>query len=252
MGKITNFVSQASGSAERLWSEVETRIPQAIKLCESDMLHAYSGDIGVVRDTVALHYIRNRALLKIHRDSYALARQARRANAHQLPGYAQDFERRFGRPPVSAEDHAFFFEMVLGRQFDEDFQSGLLFRHSVERQFLRSKEWLARHQVQILHPASGSFLVGDAPVITISKDGRMGPSEGVALDGASQVIMPLSPKIVIAFGPQAVGQVPLETVEELNRYQVRAANEFVYVTPGSGLEDFVRLTRFTPTVTRRS
>ena len=56
--------------------------------------------------------------------------------------------------------------------------------------------------------------------------------------------MPLTPRSLVAFGPSASGAIPADLVEELNAFQVRAAREYIFVHPDSGLEGFVRTTRF--------
>ncbi|WP_432844222.1 DUF4238 domain-containing protein [Dactylosporangium sp. CA-092794] len=244
VGKVPNFVPRASRSAEALWGKTETLIPRVIKLCEQDRLHADPDALGVVRDIVALHYVRSRSLWTVHKRGYEQVRAEVRRRAPNTPGYEQGFRSQFGRSPRGDEDHDLYFDRVLVRKRDADFHSGLMFRASVERMFRRCRQWMADKPVQLLHPAEGMFLIGDSPVVSLDRFGRLGPEEGVAIGDAIRVFMPLTPRSLIAFGPSAVGVVPVEVVEELNAFQVRAASEYVFVHPASGLEDFVRTVRF--------
>ncbi|MEU7810455.1 DUF4238 domain-containing protein [Micromonospora chalcea] len=243
VGKVPNFVPQASRSAEELWGRTENLIPRVIKLCQQDRLHDDPAAVAVVRDIVALHYIRNRGLLTIHKRGYEQIRAELRRNARNMPGYEQGFRRQFRRALRDDEDHDAYFE-VLARKTDSDFRSGLLFRASVERMFMRCRQWMVEKPVQLLHPEGGMFLIGDSPVISVDHLGRLGPENGVAIGDAIQILMPLTPRTLIAFGPSATGVVPAEIVAELNTLQVRAAHEYVFVHPASGLEDFVRTVRF--------
>jgi hypothetical protein len=244
VGKIADFVPQASRSAEELWSETERQIPQLLRMCDSDAILDEPDAASVLRDVVALHYVRNRSLWRTHQRAYGDGRLRIRQGVRLAPGYEEDFRRRFGRMPGSDEDHEFFFEMVLARTWDVDFNSGLLFRASVERMFERCREWMSSRPIQLAHPSSGELLIGDVPVISLDARGRLGPDEGVALGDAVQIFMPLTPRSLVAFGPAAVGDVSANVVDELNSFQVRAAHEFVFVRPSSGLEQFVRDVRF--------
>ncbi len=108
---------------------------------------------------------------------------------------------------------------------------------------MECRQWMVNKPVQLLHPGDGMFLIGDSPVISIDHLGQLGPENGVAMGNAIQILMPLTPRTLIAFGPSATGVVPAEVVAELNTFQVRAAREYVFVHPASGLEGFVRTVR---------
>jgi len=102
--------------------------------------------------------------------------------------------------------------------------------------------------VQIVHPAEGEFLIGDCPALTVGDGGAVGVVGGVALGDGKQIVMPISPRTLIAVGPEAVGVVDRRIVEELNEIQVRAAVDYVFMRPDSGLEPFARRTRFNTVV----
>jgi hypothetical protein len=244
LGKIPDFVPRASRSAEERWAATERHVPRLVRLCDTDAILDDPDAAATLRDLVALHFVRNRSFWLVHVEGFQHEREVLKRRARTFPGYADDFQRRFGRPPLTDEDHDFFFEMVLARRWDIDFHSGLTFRYSVERMFDRCRTWMADHQIQIVHPSSGEFLLGDAPVVVLDRRGRLEPGVRVTLGNASQILMPVTPRSLVAFGPPARGEVPAHVVDELNTYQVRAAHTHVFVRPGSGLEEFVRSTRF--------
>jgi hypothetical protein len=244
LGKIPSFVPRASRSAEERWAMTERHVPRLVRLCDSDDILNNPDAAATLRDLVALHLVRNRSFWRVHVQGFRHEREALKQRARTLRGYADDFQRRFGRPPRTDEDHDLYFEMVLAQRSDIDFHSGLTFRYSVERMFDRCRAWMARRQIQIVHPSSGEFLIGDAPVVLLDRRGRWKPGVAVTLGNASQILMPVTPRSLVAFGPTAKGEVPAHVVDELNTYQVRAAHTHVFVRPGSGLEDFVRTTRF--------
>ncbi|MFI6161682.1 DUF4238 domain-containing protein [Micromonospora haikouensis] len=246
LGKIRNFVPQASRSAEQVWGSTEQRVPRLFRMCDGDAIMDDPTATEALRDVVALHYVRSRGFHRVHEQSYRQQRQRIKQLVRTRPDYEASFLRRLGRQPSTEEDHEFYFEMVLAREWEWDsyFSSGLLFRASVERMFRQCQKWMSGRPVQLVHPASGEFLIGDAPVVSLDALGRLGPECGVALGDATQIFMPLTPRSLVAFGPSRVGKVPRAMVDELNAYQVRAAHEFVFLRPGSNLESFVRDTRF--------
>ncbi|MFY1574763.1 DUF4238 domain-containing protein [Verrucosispora sp. WMMD703] len=244
LGKITDFVPRASRSAEERWAMTERHVPRLVRLCNTDAILDEPDAAATLRDLVALHFVRNRSFWRVHVQGFQHERKALKRRARTFPGYAGDFLRRFGRPPLTSEDHDFYFEMVLARRSDLDFYSGLTFRYSVERMFDRCRAWMADRQIQIIHPSSGEFLIGDAPVVVLDRTGRLEPGVEVALGNASQILMPVTPWSLVAFGPTATGEVAAHVVDELNTFQIRAAHTHAFVRPGSELEEFVRITRF--------
>jgi Protein of unknown function (DUF4238) len=244
LGKIPDFVPRASRSAEERWAMTERHVPRLSRLCDTDAILDDPDAAATLRDLVALHFVRSRSFWQVHVQGFQHEREALKRQARTIPGYADDFQRRFGRLPLTTEDHDFFFEMVLARRSDFDFHSGLTFRYSVERMFERCRAWMADRPIQIAHPSVGEFLIGDAPVVVLDRTGRMEPGVQVTLGNASQILMPITPRSLVAFGPTAKGEVAANVVDELNTFQIRAAHTHVFVRPGSGLEEFVRIVRF--------
>jgi len=61
---------------------------------------------------------------------------------------------------------------------------------------------------------------------------------------ARQIVMAVSPTILVAIDPQAIGTVDRRTVDELNTFQIRGAVDYVFMHPDSDLEPFVHQIRF--------
>lgn len=106
VGKVPNFVPQASRSAEELWGKTESRIPYVLKLCNQDRLHGHPDAVAVARDTIALHYVRSWSLWVVHARAYTQSRAEARQRFRGLPGYEQGFLReyessRWGRKRLS-------------------------------------------------------------------------------------------------------------------------------------------------------
>ena len=71
----------------------------------------------------------------------------------------------------------------------------------VEDLFGQAREWMSGLGLEILTPASGEFLIGDVPVLTIRHDRtQAGVLGGIALGDANTVIMPLGPHHLAALG----------------------------------------------------
>ncbi len=78
-----------------------------------------------------------------------------------------------------------------------------------------------------------------SPTLTIRRDSpQPGVAAGIALGDAHTVIMPLGPRHLARTSRTA--ELTPDQVAAANTYQVKGASEYVYLRPGSGLEQFVR------------
>jgi hypothetical protein len=122
----------------------------------------------------------------------------------------------------------------------ELFESGALFRETLENLFSRVREWIAGMHLEICTGAEGQFLIGDTPALTFRADGRM----GAAIGDANSLILPLGPYRLGAIGPMHnFAALPREAVDHLNRLQVLAADRRVWMHPLANLESFVHSVR---------
>ena len=72
-GKVYDFIPYASGSAERLWHSVETRLGEAITAAENRSLHADIAHEETIKMAIALHFVRSAYYRRIHEKSFHLA-----------------------------------------------------------------------------------------------------------------------------------------------------------------------------------
>jgi hypothetical protein len=216
-----------------------------MRLCDQDGVHSDPAAVDVLRDTLALHLVRNPTSMVVHDRTYRAARVEVQLRLPEHPGYVAEFRRTFsGLWPAGPEAAGLLMDRVAAG-WDRDYESGLLFRHMVERMFGRCREWLSSHPIEVVRPGSGEFVIGDSPVIVLDGKGRNGPIEDVALGDADQILMPVGPHTLIACGPaDATGVAPEHLVKELNSLQIQAARDHVFTRPGSGLDALVREIRF--------
>ena len=129
-------------------------------------------------------------------------------------------------------------------------RSGRWERARVEEVYLKARAYIRLQGLQLVRPAVGEFLIGDVPALSF-RDGQIGVLGGVALMDAKTVNLPLGPKLMAALhSKDETVEIDAPAVQVLNRAQVVAAQERVYMRIGSGLEDFVRQLR-PPTIPRR-
>ncbi len=182
-GKVTDFVPFASASMERVWNEVEQRLPDALALCDRDTLYGDHDAVVTVRNAIALHFARSLHTRELHRSSYAEVRAALRSRISDELLDAL-FRQRHGLhvPAGGVQTRELAFDELV-KLTDDDFRSGALLRARIQMLFDDAKLWLARPncEIEIVKPAEGTFLIGDVPALSLGHDDRVGVLGGVAL-----------------------------------------------------------------------
>lgn len=115
-------------------------------------------------------------------------------------------------------------------------QEGGLFRLSVQRLFEKVIDRFGTRGVEILTPASAAkeFLLGDVPAMTIGQTGAYGLSRGITVDDAAKIVLPLTPRLLVAIGPaDAARSIIDDEVDMYNEMQVREARDYVLYRPGA-------------------
>ncbi len=127
-------------------------------------------------------------------------------------------------------------ELFHGRAVTLHSQGGL-FRISVQNLYEKVCGRFDVGGVEILTPADPGkeFLLGDVPAITIaSTTGEFGLSQGITVDKADMIFMPLTPRLLIVIGPaNAARSISDVDVDAYNEMQVREARDFVLHRPGA-------------------
>lgn len=241
-GVVKDFVRYASGSAEKLWAVTEDKLGLALQACEDGTLFAHPKYVRLIKHAIALHYVRSLQTAAVHERTWSTVRAEYRAAWLNSPRFLQTaFYRKTGL--YASGTHVL--EAVaddLLQQSEAWEQSGALLRARLEDLLQQAMARADRTCLEVLRADVGEFLIGDNPALAIRHDRPgIGPLQGIALDDANAVLLPLGPKYVASFGPRdTYGTVPEEAVNHLNRLQIHAARTYVYCRPGSGLEESVR------------
>lgn len=77
-GKIPNYLRFASSSAEDLWSKTETRLQEPLEAVRRDDRLIAPAHEAVVRDAIALHFIRSIPTAALHQTTWRERREAAR------------------------------------------------------------------------------------------------------------------------------------------------------------------------------
>jgi hypothetical protein len=242
-GKVPDFITFASGSAERLWKETEDKLHDALAAVDNGTLLGSPEHIATIKEAIALHYVRSSAAPLVHVRTWVRVCAASRVR--WLTNWRWLLEVEFYRAKgfCAAGDQALglFLDQMMQPSIDRAV-SGQLFRVRIEDLFSQARQWMRGQGLEILTPASGEFLIGDVPALTIrhglSQAGVLG---GIALGDAHTVIMPLGPRHLAALGrTDLTGELSSDQVASINARQVASAIEYAYLRPGSGLEQTVR------------
>lgn len=241
-GKIDEFIQYASGSAEKLWNDVETRLGDAIKSAEAGALHQHEEHVKTIKHGIALHLVRTPHFRRMHERSFIEAvhdlRKEMLENKQAM--LSAEFRRRYGLEPAGAEA----FELVLHQPFQtwqEYERTGALLRVSLEQNFYRVRSALEELAVEVLHvPAAKELIISDAPAFTFRYDSNGTMATRMAVGDSHGIALPITSKCLVAIGPEPKDEeLSLEMVDSLNHIQVQLAERQVYYKPGSPVKRFV-------------
>jgi Protein of unknown function (DUF4238) len=241
-GKIPDYLRFASGSAEDLWGATETRLHEPLEAIKRDDRIADPSHEAVIRDAIALHFIRSIPAAALHqttwRERMEAARQQWRDNPEMLQWIHVHVFGWWTDDPARLE-------LALDefyRPVDELVSSGAIFRVSLEDRFQRARAGFQAFELKILASPDRKFLIGDVPVLAMREGhGGLGIFDGVGLANADEIVLPLTPQHVAVLGQGS--QSRKATAAEVDRYntlQVRLAYRHVYFKPAGGLEPFIR------------
>lgn len=116
-------------------------------------------------------------------------------------------------------------------------KEGGLFRLSAQWLFEMVRDRFDTRGIQILTPASPSkeFLLGDILALTLDHaTGAVGLAQGVTVDYADEIFMPLAPRLLVAVGPSdGARSISDDEVDQYNQRQARAAHDYLIHRPGA-------------------
>jgi hypothetical protein len=237
VGVVDDFVPVDSEATERLWQEVEDRLNRAVAAALNGTALGNPTHVSTLRNVVALHFVRNPQTLTVHNQSFADTLDRYLDQAAQTPFAAEAFYRRYGLVAAGPE------ALRLGAEASQErlvtlHREGGLFRLSVQRLYEKVCDRFDTKGVEILTPASATkeFLLGDVPAITVAATGAFGLSQGVTIDDADKIVMPLTPRLLVAIGPPTASRtISDDEVDSYNEMQVREARGYVMYRPGANL-----------------
>ncbi|MGX9923490.1 DUF4238 domain-containing protein [Streptomyces sp. NPDC002248] len=241
-GKVPHFARFASASLEQFWGKVETRIPDAARAVEQGDVFQHEQHVQTLKDLIALHLIRSLNYRNVHERIFARIYAEHRTT---LLTEKADLLRlavlhRSGLHLSGPEGLAAAADQILSPHL-ENFENGADFRARIEANFDKAREMISSAGLEILEPAAGEFLLGDTPALAIQQS-ETSTTFNVAIGDSTAIVLPFGPKHLL------VGRTPRngmtvateETVGFLNRLQIEAAEQRVFLRPRSGQEAIVR------------
>ncbi|RSM75544.1 hypothetical protein DMH04_38125 [Kibdelosporangium aridum] len=241
-GRVDNYVTYASQSLEELWQTVENNLSAAIAACDDGSIFDHPEHIKTLKDAIAVHFVRS-----VHTRPYLddlwrdfLPRFRREILATKRDMLIADFQRKYGLYPAGPEALESILDDAMAPQLKLR-DKGAYFRTSLERLFNLASRHLDTFGLEVSRPASGEFIIGDAPAIAVGSDGRLGVRQGVGVTSASTIALPLGPFLTVSTGStNALIELDYEQVHRANGWQIRAASRYVYCRPESDLSSAIR------------
>ncbi|MET8453935.1 DUF4238 domain-containing protein [Streptomyces sp. NPDC005209] len=241
VGQIENFVPYASASLEAQWGAVEQELPDVFTAVKRGNALGDPHIRTVLRDLVALHYVRSQHYRDLFHRVFAEAYQQRRG---WLLTEGQELLRtaslhRTGLHTTGPQGIALRADQVLSPRLAA-YRSGALLRVRIEDSFHKARELMAQWSLEILEPEDGEFLIGDNPALTVRYEGT-NLLYSMALGDSHTTVLPIGPRHMIALGPADVhGRIPKHLVDHMNVLQLKAARRYAYTRPGSPLAALIR------------
>jgi hypothetical protein len=244
-GLIKDFLPFASGSAERLWGEVENKLHPAIEAARAGRLHEDPVNVAAIQEAVALHLVRSRRYVEVHeaavRRSVEEVRQEVLNSKRQL--LVSEFLHRYGLYPAGSEALEALLDEHIARWLDLR-DRGALARVSAESMFRRVCGTARHAAVEVWHtPPGHELLISDSPCFTFRyvEGGRI--QANTAIGDSHGIALPLASDCLVALGPAPKDDtLELEQVPLFNRLQVEVGYGHVYYRPGSAMAEFVATT----------
>jgi hypothetical protein len=244
-GYIQNFVRYASRSLEQLWQTVETNLRDAIAACDDRTVFDHPQHVRTLKDAIALHLVRSvhtRPFIdRIWQQNLGVFKTTMLDTKREM--LTREFVKKYGLYPGGPE----CLEVVINDAMAPHLalkDADAYFRASLERLFGLARKHLDEQGLEVSRPMEGEFVLGDAPAVAVASDGRIGLHQGVGVDSATTIALPLGPYLLISTGTDdAFLDLDKERVDRVNLWQVQAAARRVYCRPGSALVTNIRRQR---------
>jgi hypothetical protein len=243
-GRVPDFLTFASESAEQLWNTVEDKLHDAICAAREGTLHNHSSHVESITDCITLHLVRSIRYLELHKAIIEKSTEdVCQSVLHTRKAMLEsEFRRRYGLEAAGPEALAILLEGPIAQWQDLD-RRGALVRTSMEVMFRRIREALRVQAVEVWHvPPGHELLISDSPAVTFRYLAEnIGVESNVAIGDAHCIVLPLARDCLVAIGPNARdSELSPDQVGFFNKLQIAVAYRYVYYHPTSRLRDFVQ------------
>lgn len=220
-------------TAEERWGRIETKMPRVYKLLDERRVLDDEDAVETLLDLMAMHWVRTPAMRMAHeqvRHTVVAASMRDLSTKPQL--LASALKQQIGLVAAGQGELDWYNARLHQNVFTG--QGEKIFSDRVGENYEKVRAILARSRLQIGYADRMDFIIGDAPVVTLKRDhDGVGPHQGVAVGDASEICMPISPRILIGLGPTPK-EVTLdsEIVIRYNSLQVRGFIRLLGCQPG--------------------
>lgn len=198
---VTEFDTWDSRGAEARWNLFEDKFPDALERVAQHTALADPRTVETLRDLVALHWLRSRAMM-VAREQAATRffnsyrRSAPDTRAEML---AETMRQTTGLHAASRSALEWTVDRLVAETQDADVPRW----HSQWNvdYFAAARVRLGNLEIGIHHTAGRDLAIGDCPVITtITGRGGAGPHQNVGIQKADHIAMPITPDTLLTFG----------------------------------------------------
>jgi hypothetical protein len=237
---VEDFERLRPVEAEERWRPIESVMPRIYSLIRARTVLEDEAAVSTLIDLMAVHWVRSPAIRLAHeRVADAVIENSFRKYEGRPALLSQAYTQRTGLMASTAGElewtNAELHNIAPGVR--EKWWSD-----RAEVNFVQAREIFGRSHLQIGYACADDFLIGDAPVITCKQDHNgLGPHQGVAIGDASEICMPIDPKVIIGLGPEpAVIELDREAVERYNGFQIRTFQRWLGSRPGGPSDHAMR------------
>lgn len=246
-GAVDDFVPFGSQSMEDFWGDMENDFPKVFTAIDNKSLFTRLDLLSMLRNLVAVHYVRTMKVRQNHFKSFDTALAAAKDWWRQPPQVRLLINLYRAHTCDTRPDQEAI-ERALDLLFKDTLDlvvTGALLRQRMEDLFQKVRTILDGFNIEIWTPENGAgeFLIGDAPAATIDPhSGNVGLAAGVGLLGFDvSVYMPLGPEAMawVHRGPgDGFHEIKRNVVDKANAVQILTAEAHAFARPGTSFEAF--------------
>jgi hypothetical protein len=234
---MTQFDRYDSRGAEERWNLFEKNFPAMLRAVRARTALDDPAIVSTIKDLLAVHWTRSRGIMAARAVmTERLVDESKQRMLTTRPDLlAQGLREETGLLPASGSALEWINDRAHSRVVRDNEAKWHSDRDPIN--FAAARSHFERFQVQVGFSTGRDFIISDSPVITTRQDRPgAGPHQGVAIQEADHVAMPMAPHIVVGLGPDAmIIDVPDDVVALYNTWQWRAYDTWIAAKPaGTG------------------